>query len=343
VISRASRKFNLLASSSSILAIIACGNVEMATSSSRIFESGKPRLPIAAVIGCSHNYNGCNHVIHPTKDDFYTIDIDAQITPDLTHDITREDLPSELQGAFQLTILECLPYHCYNSDTIWQTIGFDGQKGLENIRKITAPDGFIMVVGNSQEFRFRSSLGNLKFIEIAQSDLDSKVILIPNNQLSNLEEINSQLENLPPVLKQSINAARENAYYSKLEPLAFCKLNYKPSARLSPIVEHLSCYITVRSNGDDYKSKISVLGNKFTFGFSRDEKIEAADALIQVLLGNKDVASLQPHYKALSQGRLGEMVSRYFSGPPNEAKVKQVLSSEGIQVDSQDTPSLRME
>jgi hypothetical protein len=45
------------------------------------------------------------------------------------------------------------------------------------------------------------------------------------------------------------------------------------------------------------------------FGYSKDQKIDAAQALLDFLAGNKTPAELLPHLSALRQGRLGDKCS----------------------------------
>lgn len=289
-------------------------------------------LPEAVVIGCSHNYDNCDRKLHPSSKDFFTIDINPKMQPDLVLDITKDDIPQKFMNKFQLTILEYLPYYCYNYDFITdEGFGQNGQIGLENIRKITNDNGFIMFIGNPRIFRFRSSFNNLNYIEIAKSKINDnpQVILIPNNQNLSFDEVNEQIELLPAPLKQSIQDAASHENNTPIPSTGFCTLNYTPSPKTAPLIKHLNSYISSRLCLDDYIRKISLFGFQINFGYSRYEKMDAADTLIQVLLGNMDVESLRPHRNALSQGILGRLISSRL-GTLNEDKLRRFIQSEMI-------------
>lgn len=272
--------------------------------------------PQAVVIGCSHDNQNCNHAIHPSREDFYTIDIDERIKPDLRLDITQGQAPENLQNKFKLTILECLPFYAYNHDDLMmQMTGQRGQNGWDNIRKITDENGFIMIVGNSTDFRFRSSLAGLNYLEIAEYKGKPDIILIPNNQNLSVEEVKQHLDALPIPLKKSIEeATTSQRMVSPLEPTEFCKLNYKVSDVNKELITDLSTYISARSMGKEYNTTLEFLGFKLNFGYSQDDKINAADAMIQVLLGNQPPNSLIPHQEALANGTLGLLVKDHLNG-----------------------------
>ncbi|MCL9682593.1 hypothetical protein [Legionella maioricensis] len=274
-------------------------------------------IPQALVIGCSHDNPHCSHnrETHPNSDDFYTIDINKDLNPDLHLDVVNDDIPENLVNNFKLTILEYLPSDVYNhNDLITQVTGSSGQRGLHNIRNMTDENGLIMVIGNRRSFQFRSSLANLNYIELAESeDKDSAVIIIPNNQSLSFEEVMEQVHELPSPLKNSITAAT-STFFQPLEPHEFCKLNYTPSPENKEIITALNNYVTMRMFGKEYENTVSFLGFKFNFGYSRNEKMDAANALINVLLGNQPLESLELHKDALSNGRLKQLIKHHLHG-----------------------------
>lgn len=268
----------------------------------------------AVVIGCSCTNQSCDHGAHPSSDDFYCIDIDEKINPDLCLDIAKDKIPPNLQNHFKLTILECLPYFAYNHDeVVVQISGSDGNIGMMHARQLTDENGFILVIGNSRAMHWRSSFGDLHYLEIGVTNDPSDdfyVVLIPNNQTMTASEIQEQIKALPAALQDSItNVTRSNGCQPVEKP-EFCILNYKVSEKNQAMIEALNSYISKRRWQDDYKVKFKIFGKELKFGFSRDEKVKGAAALVSVLLGNKPVESLKQHKGVLSNGELGQIISR---------------------------------
>ncbi|KTD83056.1 hypothetical protein [Legionella waltersii] len=269
----------------------------------------------AVVIGCSHNNPDCNHEIHSSRDDFFTIDINGDLNPDLRLDIIQDEIPESLNNRFKLTILECLPYHAYNHDELYaQLTGFSGQRGLDNIRKMTDENGLIMIVGSSSNYRFRRSLASLKYLEIAENDEGGSVLLVPNNQTLSVDEVQKQVDDLPGPLKASIEKARTRD--RPLRPTEFCQFNYQESDRNKALIVALDKYVSARMLGEKYTRRLNLLGTSINFGYSMNEKVDAADALMHVLLGNKPLDSLTPHQGPLSNGVLGRIVKNHLHGQP---------------------------
>ena len=252
----------------------------------------------AAVIGCSHSNNECDHQMHASTEAFFTIDIRSELEPDLCVDITKGSVPEDLKNKFQLTILEFLPFDVYNLNKASRAyFKIDGEVGWRNINELTHEDGFIMVVGNSTNFCYRSSLANLKFLELAQNeDFEASVILIPKNQNLTAAEVKEKIQNLPQELQDAIQIATT----VKFQPLPsndFCKLNYVPSkinAELIDILNQFHCVMQLIPN--------------FYLDKELCKEIEAADALIEVLLGNAPESSLEAYQDALSGERLGDVI-----------------------------------
>ncbi len=268
----------------------------------------------AVVIGCSHNNQNCNHDIHPSSQYFYTIDVSEALKPDCIMDITKDNIPTFLQNKFQLTILEYLPFDTYNYSPLSEKImGINGQRGLDNSRELTSENGFIMVVGNSRNYRFRNSVANLNYLEIASSNAGNYVLLIPNNQNRSAPEVMQDIQNLPDALQQSISTATTQGYKPE-EPLEFCKLNYHIKSSNEDFIDHLNHYIMLRSFQEEYKTRFNILGIELNFGYSSHQKISAANALIHVLLGNAPEESLAPHKPSLTNGVLGQILNFHLKG-----------------------------
>lgn len=126
-------------------------------------------------------------------------------------DITKHSVPDYLKNKFQLTILEFLPSDVYNLNKPSRALfKIDGEMGWQHIKELTHDDGFIMVVGNITSFCYRSSLANLKFLELAHSeDLKASVILIPKNQNLTASEVKekfcSYLRNYETLFKSQLH------------------------------------------------------------------------------------------------------------------------------------------
>jgi hypothetical protein len=283
----------------------------------------------AVVIGCSHNDSKCDHKMHPSKEDFFTIDILQALKPDHTMDITKEQVPTYLKNKFKLTILEYLPYDVYNyskeSKKYWN---IDGEMGLNNIRELTSDDGFIMVVGNSRDFRFRNSIASLNYLEIAHSeDFKRFVLLIPKNQNLSASEVMEQIQKMPKALQGSIQTATTQGF-TPVKSIEYCKLNYTTSEKNKNLIDHLNLYWQARAFEKEYKEHYNIFDFEFKFGYSRNEKLEAADALIAVLLGNSPESSLEAHLGALNNGELGKIVNHYLNGRPICALIDKTESKE---------------
>lgn len=187
--------------------------------------------------------------------------------------------------------------------------------------ELTSDDGFIMVMGNSRAYSYRNSVANLNYLEIAKCpDSDNFVLLIPKNQNMSAAEVMQKIQSLPQVLQNSIQTAISNGY-QPLNPVEYCKLNYTPCEKNKALIEHLSLYRVARSSLNEYIQHYNILGFEFVFGHSRNEKVEATDALIKVLLGNAPEASLIPHREALTKGTLGKIISHHLQGRPISALI----------------------
>jgi hypothetical protein len=58
------------------------------------------------------------------------------------------------------------------------------------------------------------------------------------------------------------------------------------------------------------KQALGLFASTFTFGTSVREKRDAAEALIQVLIGEADISTLETHQRALNQGNLGRVYKK---------------------------------
>lgn len=73
-------------------------------------------------------------------------------------------------------------------------------------------------------------------------------------------------------------------------------------------------YIYERKKERSYHLSFNLFGHQFNFGYSRNQKIAAVLALINVLDGIDDPAFLTTHMDVLTDGRLGKIVDRYNDG-----------------------------
>ncbi|MDR3504397.1 MAG: hypothetical protein P4L79_17655 [Legionella sp.] len=272
----------------------------------------------AVVIGCSHNNSECNHKIHPSTDAFFTIDILPKLEPDLCMDVTKDAVPEYLKNKFQLAILEFLPSDVYNLNKAAKVLfKIDGEMGWHHIKELVHDDGFIMVVGNSTSFGYRSFLANLKFLELAHSeDFKSSVILIPKNQNLTALEVKEQIQHLPQELQDSIHTAITQEFIPS-QSNDFCKLNYVPSEVNAELVDTLN----------QYRSFMLFVPN-FHLDEELCKEIDAADALIDVLLGNAPESSLDVHQSALTGERLGEIIKIGLNGRPISELIDRVGNTE---------------
>ncbi|WP_133138041.1 hypothetical protein [Legionella rowbothamii] len=265
----------------------------------------------AVVIGCSHNNSECDHKIHPSRDIFFTIDILPKLEPDLCMDITKHSVPDYLKNKFQLTILEFLPSDVYNLNKPSRALfKIDGEMGWQHIKELTHDDGFIMVVGNITSFCYRSSLANLKFLELAHSeDLKASVILIPKNQNLTASEVKEKILQLSPELRDSIQIATTQGFIPS-QSNEFCKSNYVPSEVNAELIDHLNQYRCMLLFVPDFHLHEELL-----------KEIDAADALIDVLLGNAVESSLDIHQSALNRERLGGIIKAALDDKPLSALI----------------------
>lgn len=258
----------------------------------------------AVVIGCSHSNSDCEHKMHPSKDAFFTIDIMPKIEPDLCMDITKEAVPDALKNKFYLTILEFLPFDVYNLNKVSRAyMKIDGSIGWQHIKELTHDDGFIMVVGNAPNFCYRSSFANLKFLELAHSeDFKNTVVLIPKNQNLTALEVKEQIAQLPQELQDSIQCASTQGFIPS-QAYDFCQLNYVPSEINAELIDNLNQFRCMAQCIPDFHLHEGLLNG-----------IHAADALIDVLLGNAAESSLAAHQDALNSGPLEEIITITLNG-----------------------------
>lgn len=276
-----------------------------------------------AVIGCSNTNPSCDHNLHPSSDDFCCIDIDKTIQPDYHMDITKKDIPATLQKHFKLTVLEYLPYDVYNRDELkFKYLNIDGEKGMRNVINLTDENGFIMIVGNSRRVPFRKCVSQLNYMEIASAEDDTYdtyyVLLIPLNQKLTCSEVKEELLRLPEPLKKCIDYTVNNKGFHPSEPDDFCTLNFCPSEENKEMIRELNSYATIRGYGKKYNLSLNFIVKRYDFGIPKDEKIKAALQVINVLLGNDPVESLENHKRALNDGRLKKLMDRHLKGRPIE-------------------------
>ncbi len=274
----------------------------------------------AVVIGCSHNNSQCDHKIHPSKDAFFTIDILSKLESDLCMDVTKDNVPDYLKNKFQLVILEFLPSDAYNLNKVSKALSnIDGEMGWHHIKELTHEDGFIMIVGNSINFSYRRSFANLKFIELAYSeDFQSSVILIPKNQDLTASEVKEQIQILPQELQDSIQAATTLGFIPS-QSNDFCKLNYAPSEVNAELIDALN----------QYRSYIFFIPN-FHLEEELCKEIDAADAVVDVLLGNIPESSLNIYHNILTGERLGEIIKVGLNNRPMSALIHKVDNVESF-------------
>ena len=67
-----------------------------------------------AVVACGEGVVSCKAKLHP-KNDYFSININPETSPDLVHDITKE-LPPIYQNEFHITLIERLDFYVYNKD-----------------------------------------------------------------------------------------------------------------------------------------------------------------------------------------------------------------------------------
>jgi hypothetical protein len=256
----------------------------------------------AVVIGCSHNNSECAHERHPSKDAFFTIDILPELEPDLCMDITKDAVPDYLKNKFQLTILEFLPFDAYN---LSKASEIDGVMGWHHIKELTHDDGFIMAVGNTSSFCFRSSLANVKFLELAHSEqLEVSVILISKNQNLTASEVKEQIQYLPQELQDSIQISITTQGFTPSQANDFCKRNYAPSEVNAELIDALNLYsCLILRTPPDHPCYDELCEHK-----------HAADALIEVLLGNAPESSLEVHQSVLTSDPLGPVIEMGLKG-----------------------------
>jgi hypothetical protein len=82
------------------------------------------------------------------------------------------------------------------------------------------------------------------------------------------------------------------------------------------LISALDKYVSVRRVDQEYTKRFNFLGSTINFGYSKEQKINAANALMQVLLGNKPIDSLAPHQGPLANGLLGRIVQNHLHGQP---------------------------
>ncbi len=104
----------------------------------------------------------------------------------------------------------------------------------------------------------------------------------------------------------------------------------RTSEKNMELIDHLNLYIRVRSFEQEYKEIYNIFGVEFKFGYSRDEKIDAAESLIAVLLGNAPEASLDKHLDALNSGKLGKIVNYHLNGKRLNALIDKIESKEHL-------------
>ena len=142
----------------------------------------------SVVVGCSHH---CHKKNHESVEDFYTIDINEKIDPDMFADFSMP-LREGLKSRFNFCILEHLPYFIYNSSK-----PKDGSStGFQNAIDILNENGFLIIIGCPRLIEFRRSLisGGFKYIEITDSD-----IMLCKNQSLTPQDIQRQIYNSPHI------------------------------------------------------------------------------------------------------------------------------------------------
>jgi len=175
----------------------------------------------AVIIGCGRIHSGACKILHGDSKEFFTIDINNNnINPDLQLDITTPTLPDSLRGRFQITIMEGLPFFCYNQD------GDSTNFGFKNILDITKENGFIVISACAPKREFRDCLKDLKYIEVT-----SRIVFFSKNQSLSIDDIKLQFKNdlfLNNTLKNCIRSDRKKIFqdYKTLESDYLENFNY---------------------------------------------------------------------------------------------------------------------
>lgn len=274
------------------------------TNSNQFFSEVSSDFPTIVVVGCSSTHPQCSRKLHPSKKKFFTIDAREEFKPDFCMDITDGGIPKNLNKKFQLTILEHLPHSVYNFvDYSDKNLKCDGQNGLSNILELTADNGFVLIIGNSREYRFRASLGKLNYLELASNiENDIYPVIVAKNQTLTASQVVEQLSTLPSLLKDIITMAQNYDHCSPLPLQKFCTLNYHIFDQYKALVISLNDYIENYCKNTKY-----------------EEYIKIADQVIHVLLGNIPHEFL-PYHLLETDKELSLIV----------AQAKEILSEEKI-------------
>ncbi len=188
----------------------------------------------AVVIGCSSTQL-CEHPYHTNVDEFFSIDVNASIIPDLAADIANlsAEQIAPLRSRFKFTLLEHLPFTAYNNSVHGSPKGL---QGFSNMLYITSYDGFIVIIGNPRIQAYRRSIyeQSLKYIE---SDRNKDIVIIPKNQQATIDEVIQQLK-----INQTTSGLYSPSIVSNFDNLKFCDLSFdslplmqSPNTRLTDI------------------------------------------------------------------------------------------------------------
>lgn len=202
----------------------------------------------AAVIGCSNNHSYCDkkNLFHPERDNFYSIDMEADQGPDFVFNMTNT-LPEELKDRFKLTLVECIDFIAYNEPINKRMRSKNGRNGFQNILDITQHDGVIVIIGCPRLKEYRNELHQrqLKYIEL---DDKNECILIPKNQELSIEELQENISQMEPYIVTSINNAKILNESKPKEPFVFCNENYETMDTLQTMYKNTKNEITSENN-----------------------------------------------------------------------------------------------
>lgn len=142
------------------------------------------------------------------------------------------------------------------------------------------------------------------FIEMSKA-FNGDIFVVPTydvfDDANSKQKFHTMIQKLKNSLVVPINDPNKNQIQDKAEDSILYILQYMK------VKTRLLDYIAERNKEKDYRKR-----DLFHRGFSKTEKIDAADALLKVIEGHSFEENLNVHLKALNDGRLKEIYKDYL-------------------------------
>ena len=140
-----------------------------------------------------------------------------------------------------------------------------------------------------------------------RDDLRAAILLLDNGANPRIRGIDFFKVRLSADVSLRLQEVYDHEYKFK-----HCSKELKELILTASLTQEINSYIRDRNKEIDYHIKFTLFDTEFNFGpISKQDKIDAANAVLSVLSDQAEKTTLTDHTQALSQGRLGDLLKKY--------------------------------